>query len=74
MPGQAAPVWLRGRGQIWSQRPLASWQRRVAMLVAPGTVHHMPESFSRWLMTALHPASTTPEPTNGVFPLFWTPN
>ena len=34
------------------------------MLAAPGMVQRMPESLSRWPMTALQPASTTPEPTN----------
>src|SRR5262249_7647115 len=54
----ARGVWMWGRCQICSQRLLASWQRRVAMLVAPGTVQRMPESLSRWPMTALQPAST----------------
>src|SRR5450755_2158134 len=61
---QAAPAWLRGCCQISSQRPLACWQRRVRMPVAPGWDQCMPESFRRCPTIALHPASTTPEPTN----------
>src|ERR1022692_5172675 len=59
---QAAPAWLRGCCQISSQRPLACWQRRVRMPVAPGWDQCMPESFRRCPTIALHPASTFPEP------------
>jgi hypothetical protein len=44
MPGQAAWVWLCGAGQISSQRPLASWQRRVRMPVAPRSVSACPKA------------------------------
>jgi hypothetical protein len=33
---------LWGHCQIWFQRLLASWQRRVMMPVAPGTAQRMP--------------------------------
>ena len=60
MPGQAAPDRLRGCCQISSQRPLACWQRRVRMPVAPGWVQCMPDSLRRCPMIALHPASMGP--------------
>src|SRR6266704_5712535 len=62
--GQAAGVWLRGAYQIRSSGRLACWQRSVAMASAPTTVQRMPDSLRRCPMTALHPASTAPEPTN----------
>src|SRR5512135_3172317 len=62
--GQAAPVWLRRAFQIWSSGLLACWQRRVVMALAPATVQCMPESLSRWPMTALQPASASPEPVS----------
>ena len=34
------------------------------MASAPATVHLMPDDFRRWPITALQPASTTPEPVN----------
>jgi integrase/recombinase XerD len=46
------------------QAALACWQRRVVMPVAPRVDQCMPESFNRWPITALQPASTTPEPMN----------
>jgi len=46
-------AWLWGRCQISSQLPLASWQRNVAMPVAPGMVQRMPDSFSRCPMICI---------------------
>ena len=45
--------------------------QQVVMAVAPGIAQRMPESLSRWPMTALHPASTAPEPTNMPRPRKW---
>ena len=62
--GQAALAWLRFECQIWSSGRLACSQRSAEMASAPATVHLMPDDFRRWPMTALQPASTTPEPVN----------
>src|SRR5712691_7285524 len=62
--GQAAGVWLRGAGQIWSSDRLACWQRSVAMALAPAAVQCMPDSLRRCPMTALQPDSTAPEPAS----------
>ena len=47
-----------------SQRLLIWQQRSAIMALAPLTVQCIPDSFSRWPMTVLYPASTTPDPTN----------
>jgi len=46
---------LCGRVQIFSQRPLAPWQRRLITPVAPRWDQRIPDSFSRWPMTGLAP-------------------
>ena len=45
--GHAVAVWLCGCVQMWSKRPLAWWQRRVRIAVAPGMFQRMPDSFRR---------------------------
>jgi len=67
--GRATNLWVRNQlvardSQNSSQREL-SWQHlRAIMALAPLTVQCMPDSFKRWPITVLQPASTTPDPTN----------
>ena len=53
----------RASSQKSSKRPLRRQQRKAMMELAPRTVQNIPERFSRAPMTALQPASITPEPT-----------
>jgi len=57
--GQAA----RASSQKSSKRPFRRQQRKAAMALAPRTVQNIPERFRRDPITALQPASITPEPT-----------
>jgi hypothetical protein len=47
-----------------SIRPDSIKQRREIMALAPRTDHSIADCLQREPMTVLHPASTTPEPTN----------
>ena len=67
--GRATNLWVEIQhiarpSQNSSQRPLSCKHLRAIMALAPLTVQCMPDSFSRWAITVLQPASTTPDPTN----------
>ncbi len=49
-----------------SQRPLAWWQRKVMMPIAPSMVQYMPTSLRRCPI-ALQPASTALELGGGIY-------
>ncbi len=66
--GQATLVWLWRPNQISSQRPLASWQCRVTMPVAPRTFQRIPESLRHCPTRAVPPASMVPDPTTRTSP------
>ncbi len=59
--GQATLVWLWRPDQISPHRPLASWQRRVTIPVAPRTFQRIPESLRRCPTTALQPRHLRPQ-------------
>ena len=53
-----------GAFQMRSAGLLACWQRSVMMTSALSAVQCMPDCLRCWPITTLHPASTTPDPTD----------